>query len=84
MARGKIITCGICRSFADEDWAVFFAFAAYDEFTSIKIDRVAVETDKFGNAKASREEELNDSAISKAGFGICWNGGEDVFDFIKM
>lgn len=64
MTDGEVVLSGAGGGFADENWAVFFAFAANDEFATVKIDGVAVKIDEFGNAETAREEELNNSAIS--------------------
>jgi len=41
---------------ADEDGAVFLAFAADDEFAAVEVDGVAVEADEFGDTQTGAEE----------------------------
>lgn len=70
--------------FADEDGAVFFAFAADGEFAAVEIDGVAIEGDEFGDAEAGGEEEFDDGAVAEAGFGVGGDGVEEGFDFVVV
>ena len=72
----EIVARGVSGGFADEDGAVFFAFAADDEFAAVEVDGVAVEVDEFGDAEAAGEEELDDGAVAKARFGVGRDGVE--------
>lgn len=44
-ARVEIITDAVGGGFGDEDGAIFFAFTADDEFTTVEVNGVSVETD---------------------------------------
>ncbi len=80
----EIILGGTSGGLADEDRAVFFAFAADDELAAVEIDAVAIEIDEFGDAEAAREEKLDDSTVTKAGFGIGRDGVQKVFYFVEV
>ena len=71
---GKIVLGGVSGGFADENWAVFFAFTADDELATVEIDRIAIEVDEFGDAETTGEEEFDDGAVSETGFGVVGNG----------
>lgn len=70
----EIVAGRVSRGFADKNRAVFFAFATDNELAAVEIDTIAVQTDKFGDAKAAREEEFDDGTVAKAGFGVARNG----------
>ena len=70
----EIILGGAGGGLRDEDGAVFFAFTTDDELAAVKIDAVAIEIDEFGDAEAAREEKLDDSTVTEAGFGIGRDG----------
>lgn len=50
-ADGKIITDAVGGGFGDEDRAVFVAFATDDKLAAFEVDGIAIELDKFGDAK---------------------------------
>ena len=72
--------CG--SGFADKDGAVFAAFAADDEFAAFEIDGVAIELDKFGDAEAGGEEELDDGAVADGVFVVLVGGVENAGNFV--
>ena len=84
VANGKIIFDALSGGFTDENRTVFAAFATDYEFATTKIDRITVEVDEFGNTEATREEKLDDGAITKAVFGIFGDNFKQAFDFVKM
>ena len=49
----EIISNAVGTGLADENGAVFTAFAADHELATFKIDRIAVESYEFGNAEAA-------------------------------
>jgi len=70
----EIVTSGLSGGFADKNRTVFFAFATDNELAAVEVDTIAVQTDKFGNAKAAREEEFDDGAVAKARLGVARDG----------
>lgn len=74
VAGGEVVASGFGGGFADEDGAVFFAFAADDELATVEVDGIAVEANEFGDAEAAGEEEFDDGAVAEAGFGVSWDG----------
>ena len=71
---GEIIFSSAGGGFADEDGAVFFAFATDDEFAAVEVNAVAIKIDEFGDAKAAGEEKFDDGAVAEAGFGVVGDG----------
>lgn len=53
----------------DENRAIFAAFTTNDELAAIKIDGIAVQFNKFGNAETAGEKEFDDGAVAETGFG---------------
>lgn len=60
--------------FRDEDGAVFLAFAANDKFATVEVDGIAIEGNKLGNAKPSREKKFDDGAVAETRFVIDVDG----------
>lgn len=81
---GEIFADAVGGGFGDENRAVFLTLAPDDKFATVEIDRVAIEADKLGDTKSTREEKLDDSAVAQTRFGIVGNGGEKVFDLVVM
>lgn len=66
----KIVADAVCGGFRNENGAVFLAFPADDKLATVEINGVAIKSDELGDAKPTREEELDDCAITKPGFGV--------------
>lgn len=71
----EVVASGVGCGFADEDRAVFFAFAANDKLATVEVDGIAVEIDELGDAETAGEKKFDDGAVAEAGLGV---GGDGV------
>ena len=83
-ASGEIFADAVGGGLRDKNRAVFLTLAADNKFATVEIDRIAVETDEFGDAEAARKEELDDGAVAQTGLSGSVDAVEHFFNFVVM
>lgn len=71
-------------SFGNKNWTVFLSFTSDNKFATVEIYRIAIEIDKFADAKSGAEQEFDNGAIAEISFGVFGDLVENFLDFVEM